>query len=236
MIKVITFDLDDTLWSVDPVIVKANQRLYQWLLKHAPAFTQRYQLSDFETLKQHVLQQHPEWGHSVTAIRLGVLRQGLADSGYQGAELDKLTEAAFDCFIKARNQVEFFKHAVAMLKQLHGNYQLGALSNGNADIEMVGLGEYFDFSFNADQVGTAKPHPLMFETMLEFANVAPQQVVHIGDHPEHDILGAQNAGLHSLWVNLDDKAWPGGEKPSLQVNCLSEIPATIDRFNASLIT
>ncbi|WP_315982217.1 hypothetical protein [Aliamphritea spongicola] len=36
MIKCITFDLDDTLWAVDPVITHANNTLYGWLDEHAP--------------------------------------------------------------------------------------------------------------------------------------------------------------------------------------------------------
>ncbi|MEH6627594.1 MAG: HAD-IA family hydrolase [Motiliproteus sp.] len=230
MIKVITFDLDDTLWSINPVMVKANQALYQWLQDHAPAFADRYQLQDFSKLRQQVVDQHPQWSHSVTAIRLGVLRHGLSSSGYQGDQLEQLVEQAFDCFIKARNQVEFFHHALTMIQQLHKHYQLGALSNGNADIEMVGLSDYLDFCFNADTVGTAKPDPLMFQQMLEFTDAQPQQVIHVGDHPIHDVLGAQHAGVHSLWVNLDKKAWPGGETPSLEVNCLSEIPQVIAAF------
>ncbi len=230
MIRVVTFDLDDTLWAVDPVITRANDRLYSWLKAHAPAFCERYQLRDFDTLRRLVVSEHPEWAHSVTAIRLGVLRHGLAESGYRGAQLEQLTEQAFDCFLRARNEVEFFQHALTMITALHGRYQLGALSNGNADVEMVGLGEYFDFSFNADQVGTAKPHPLMFEQMLDYTGVNPGEVIHVGDHPEHDILGAQQCGLHTLWVNIDGRDWPGGERPSLEVSCLSEIAGAIADF------
>ncbi len=232
MIQVVTFDLDDTLWAVEPVVQQANQTLYRWLEDHAPAFTARFRLQDFNSLRQQVLSDHPEWAHSVTAIRLGVLRQGLADSGYRGKTLASLTEQAFDCFLKARNQVQFFQHSLAMIEQLHSQYRLGALSNGNADIDRVGLGDFFDFSFNADQVGTAKPHPLMFEQMLEHTGVQADQVIHVGDHPEHDILGAQRVGLHTLWVNLQHAPWPGGQRPSLEVNCLSEIAASITTFDA----
>ncbi|MCW9050825.1 MAG: HAD family hydrolase [Motiliproteus sp.] len=234
MIRVITFDLDDTLWAVDPVIKKANQTLYRWLSERAPAFTERYQISDFATLQRQVVERHPHWAHSVTAIRLGVLREGLIASGYHGRQLEQQVEQAFDCFLKARNQVAFFNHAIHMLDQLHGRYQLGALSNGNADIELVGLGDHFDFCFNADQVGSAKPDPLMFEKMLEFTGAQANEVVHVGDNPSHDIQGAHNAGVYSLWVNLEQIKWPGGTPATLEVQCLSEIPAAIYRLNDQL--
>ncbi|WP_083704571.1 HAD family hydrolase [Motiliproteus sp. MSK22-1] len=234
MIRIITFDLDDTLWDVSEVMVKANQALYQWLHRHAPEFTARYQIEDFDRLREQIVQEHPEWAHSVTAIRLGVLRKGLSASGYHGDSLEELIKQAFACLLKARNQVTFFQHAIEMIQELHPHYQLGALSNGNADIEQVGLGDFFDFGLNADQVGTAKPDPLMFNQMLELTGAKPNQVIHVGDHPEHDVQGAQRAGLYSLWVNLNNAAWPGGEPPTLEVQCLSEIPAAISAFSSNL--
>lgn len=229
-IKLISFDLDDTLWAVDPVIVQANLTLYRWLETNAPAFTEHYQLEDFNHLRQAVVDEQPEIAHSVTAIRLAVLNKGLLNSGYDNDTADQLTQAAFDVFLAARNQVELFQHAQQMLIDLSANYRLVALSNGNADVEKVGLGELFEFGLNADQVGKAKPHPLMFEQMLEQAGVSADEVLHIGDHPDHDIRGAQDCGLHTLWVNFAGKPWPVGQKPDLEVRCLSEIPVAISRF------
>ncbi|WP_421867464.1 HAD family hydrolase [Motiliproteus sp.] len=229
-IKLISFDLDDTLWAVGPVIVQANLTLYRWLDTNAPAFTERYQLEDFDKLRRIVVSEQPDIAHSVTAIRLAVLTKGLLDSGYDNAAAEQLAEAAFEVFLAARNQVELFQHAQQMLIDLSANYRLVALSNGNADVEKVGLGEFFEFGLNADQVGKAKPDPLMFEQMLERAGVVADEVLHIGDHPDHDIRGAQDCGLHTLWVNFSGKPWPEGPKPDLEVRCLSEIPGAIARF------
>ncbi len=229
-IKLISFDLDDTLWAVGPVMVQANLCLYQWLQQHAPRFSQRYALEDFGRLREQVVKQHPEIAHSVTAVRLAVLQQGLSNSGYNEADTQALAKAAFDVFLVARNQVELFQHAQQMLSELSTHYRLAALSNGNADINLVGLGRYFEFSFNADQLGQAKPHPLMFEHMLEQAQVDATQTIHIGDHPEHDIAGAQNCGLHTLWVNFANSPWLGTQTPDLQVNCLSEVVTAIEHY------
>lgn len=229
-IKVISFDLDDTLWAVKPVIVQANQALYRWLDSHAPGFTRLYQLKDFDRLRIEVLERLPEISHSVTAIRLAVLRRGLAKSGYQSNEVEALSLAAFKVFIAARNQVTLFQHAPQMLAELSAHYRLIALSNGNADIDRIGLGGLFEFALNADQVGQAKPHPLMFEQMLERCAVTADQVIHVGDHPDHDILGAQRCGLHTLWVNFSQSAWPGLTPPDLEVHCLSEVLPKIQGF------
>ncbi|WP_210398271.1 HAD family hydrolase [Motiliproteus sediminis] len=230
MIRIITFDLDDTLWAVTPVMRTANLALYAWLEQHAPAFCTRYQPRDFNTLRDEVVLDHPEWSHSVTAIRLEVLRRGLSRSGYSPDDSEQVAQAAFAHFIEARNRVELFPHSRPVLEQLASRYQLGALSNGNADITMVGLADLFSFSFNADQVGSAKPEPLMFQRMLEHTGARPEQVLHVGDSIEHDVRGAQAAGLHTLWVNLSGAPAPSDPQPSLTVRCLSEIPTQVAVF------
>ena len=228
MIKCITFDLDDTLWAVDPVIVAANKTLYGWLSENAELFVKCYQLRDFEHLKQQALQQFPEISHSVTQIRLKQLELGLIGAGYSEQQAEALTHQAFEVFIEARNQVDLFEHARAMLEQLkQAGYLIGALSNGNADVNRVGLGDIFDFALNADGVGEEKPHPLMFEQMLEQNGLSPEQVIHIGDNPHHDIEGAKNAGLWTIWVNLKGHDWPEGEHADRDVCCLSEIPNSV---------
>ena len=124
-IKLLSFDLDDTLWAVDPVMVQANLALYQWLDQHAPLFTVRYQLEDFGQLRRKVLKAQPEIGHSVTAIRLAVLRYGLQQSGYSDTDAERLTSGAFEAFLVARNQVELFQHAQQMLSEASTHYRLG---------------------------------------------------------------------------------------------------------------
>lgn len=231
MIKCITFDLDDTLWAVDPVVEQANITLLAWLQNNAPLFTDRYDIGDLADLRRQALQIKPEISHSVTLIRRQVLELGLRQAGYSDQAIPPLVDAAFEVFLEARQQISFFEHAISMLDSLREQgYQMGALSNGNADIHRTGLGEHFDFQFNADGVGTEKPHPLMFEKMLEHTGFNPQQVIHIGDNPVADIEGAHNAGVWSIWVNLKGETWSGGEPAHQQVQCLTEIPAAIERI------
>ena len=87
------------------------------------------------------------------------------------------------------------------LERAHRRYKLAALSNGNADLKRIGAGRLFDVVLSAETVGRAKPHPAMFERALADANVAADEAVHVGDHPEHDVLAARGAGLHAVWAN-----------------------------------
>lgn len=228
MIKCVTFDLDDTLWAVDPVIEAANRSLFDWLARNAELFTRQFSLADLPRLRHEVLERYPEIAHSVTQIRLRLLEDGLLAAGYSPPQAEALALQAFEVFLEGRHQVEFFEHAQTMLQVLRErDLTIGALSNGNADVGRAGLGAYFDFQFNADGTGKEKPHPLMFEKAIELTGLRPEQMVHVGDNPVHDIEGAHNAGFWTIWVNTARQAWPGGPAPDQVVHDLSEIPQAL---------
>lgn len=234
MIKVISFDLDDTLWAVQPVIDEANRRLYAWYQEHAPLFSERFSLADFAQLQEQAHEHYPHHAYSVTRVRQNMIRLGLSQAGYQGEELTRLCDESFEVFLAARNEVSFFDHALTMIAALHPDYQLGALSNGNADIDRVGLDRYFDFAIHADHIGIGKPDKRMFQAMLDLTGTQPEEVLHVGDSLDHDIAGAIDAGIHSLWVNLDHKAANPQMKADIEVSCLSEIPAAVDAYQRQL--
>lgn len=226
MIRCITFDLDDTLWAVDPVISFANKSMFDWLEQFAPEFTRCFQLQDLMHLRKEVLKADPGIAHSVTLIRIAQLRYGMLHAGYREDVADELTQQAFEVFLHARQQVEFFEHAREMLTELkQQGYRLGALTNGNADIHKVGLSDLMDFQFKADEVGKMKPHPLMFQQMLHHTGLRPEQVIHVGDNPEHDIVGAAEAGLWTIWVNL--KGNEHCEAATAEVDSLNQIPQKV---------
>ena len=229
MIRCITFDLDDTLWAVSPVIKEANSSLFEWLAVHAPEFTRCYQLKDLVTLRRDVIKAQPDIAHSVTKIRIEQLRLGLLNVGYSPSDAGLLTQRAFEVFIQARQQVSFFEHAREMLVALkEQGYRLGALSNGNADIHRVGLGDLIDFQLKADDVGEMKPHPLMFQQMLEKTGLRPEQVIHVGDNPDHDINGASAIGIWTILVNI--VAQNDSSQATQTVCRLVDIPAAVKQI------
>lgn len=234
MIKVITFDLDDTLWAVQPVIDVANQVLYDWLQQHAGNYTQQFPKEYFAELQKLTHERHPERSYSVTAVRQTMIEIGLTQAGYSGETLNRLCEDAFEVFLQARNNVDYFTHALPMIEKLHGDFVLGAITNGNADIARVGLDQYFDFSFSADLIGVGKPATDIFDAMLKHVKCQPQEVLHIGDSLEHDIVGANDAGLHSLWVNLNGNKIKDTVLADIEVRCLSEIPNAIAAYQRQL--
>jgi putative hydrolase of the HAD superfamily len=119
--------------------------------------------------------------------------------------------------------VVFFEEVMPVLERLATRFTLGALSNGNANIDSVGLGDLFDFAFNAVAVGAAKPAPDMFVEACRYLGLAPAQIVHVGDDPEHDVLGAARVGLRTVWVNRDGRQWPGGPRADGEIRTLEDL-------------
>jgi putative hydrolase of the HAD superfamily len=232
-IQVITFDLDDTLWHTAPVIRQAELMTYNWLHGHAPKMTAKYSQTAFEQIKLQVYQDHPELEHQISDVRIMALQKSLLQSGYSEAQSIDLAGQAFAVFLDARHQVELFDDTVMMLEALHPHYQLGVLTNGNADVSRLEIGEFFDFAFAAETLNSSKPAPAHFEAAIARSGVKPEQIVHIGDHPQHDVDAARAAGCQAIWFNRLEEVWPESSPEPIQVVCAADIPAAIELLQSS---
>lgn len=226
-ISVITFDLDNTLWDVEPALLRAEEAQQAWLREHRPGTADNMDHEALWEFKKSVWKRHPELAHHVSQMRRQTLYELQLRAGYGEEESRSGAQLAFEVFLRERHKVELYEVALGVLETLSRDFRLGALTNGNADIYKTDAGEYFDFAFLAEDIGAAKPHPDMFEAALAEAGVAAREVIHIGDDPEHDVRGAIEAGMHSIWVNLRDKPWPGGQRADEEINDLLELPEAI---------
>lgn len=223
MIKAITFDLDDTLWDIWPVVERAERLLHDWLAARYPRIPERFTPLELRELCGEIAAARPEIAHDRTRLRKDALQLAAMQAGYP--EFD--AEAAFAVFYVARNAVELFAEVRPTLERLARRYPLASLSNGNADVRLIGLDDVFSFSLNAIEVGAAKPEPLMFELACHRLGARPGQVIHVGDDPEHDVRGAANAGMRTVWVNRNRWDWPGGPEADAEIGSLAELEAVL---------
>jgi putative hydrolase of the HAD superfamily len=217
-IQVITFDLDDTLWDIRPVLVRAETAVYRWLQQNAPRLSEHYSPEQLAQLKLQVYRQQPELAHQISELRRVALRHALLACDYSERQAQELATAAFEVFIDARHQVSLFDGAEPVLAALQQHYQLGVLTNGNADIRRLPIGRYFDFAFSAEQLNASKPGPNHFEAALNATGCMPEQLVHVGDHPEHDVEGAMAVGCHGVWYNPHGQTWPNQQAASGEIS------------------
>jgi FMN hydrolase / 5-amino-6-(5-phospho-D-ribitylamino)uracil phosphatase len=202
-IHAITIDLDDTLWPIWPAIERAETALHEWLMAHCPEVAARYDAQAMRALRDAVMQEHPDLGHDFTSLRKISLRRAMQPDGYDEVYVDK----AFEVFFDQRNQVTLYADVRPVLEQLAQRVPLVSLSNGNADLKRIGIAEYFRGAISARGFGKAKPDAGIFHAACDIAGVAPQHTLHVGDHPEQDIVGALNAGMKTAWINRHDASW-----------------------------
>ncbi len=98
-----------------------------------------------------------------------------------------------------------FGDTMMVLETLADSYKLGLITNGrsigqNAKIDGAGIRRFFGAIKISEEEGVKKPNPIIFERCLEQLGVLPEQAVYIGDHPEKDVVAAQQAGLKGIWV------------------------------------
>jgi putative hydrolase of the HAD superfamily len=138
--RVISLDLDDTLWPVAPVLAAAEAALHEWLQARYPRTMHGHSINTMRALRAKIAAQFPEQSHDLTFLRRRALATQFIGAGYA----ESACEEALEVFLAARNRVEFFDDVRPALERLRTRYRLFALSNGNADLQRCGLEAFFD--------------------------------------------------------------------------------------------
>ena len=209
-LRAIAFDLDNTLWDVGPVLVRAEQRLHAWLSEHCPRITERVSVEDMRAAREQLARSEPHNAHDFTYLRKAGLAAHARDCGYS----QEVAERAFQVFFAARNELQPFPDVRPALERLRSRYQLASLSNGNADLGLIGLAPLFSVSLNARQIGVGKPHPRCFEHLARDLRTAAVNILYVGDDPLLDVEAARAAGLRTAWMNRSHAPWPSDLKPA----------------------
>lgn len=223
-IKAISLDLDDTLWPIEPIVLRAEQRLHDWLLQHCPPVAAAYPVASMRILRDRIAIENPHLAHDYTAQRKLSLTTALQPHGYG----DDIIDAAFEAFYAARNEVELYADALPALQRLAARLPLISLSNGNADLGRIGLRHLFADCVTAREFGAAKPEPAIFHEACRRLGVAPEHVLHVGDDPLLDVHGARGAGLPSAWLNRHGQTWSQPQRPDFEFRDLSELADWLD--------
>ena len=205
-IRMITFDLDDTLWDNVPTITKAEIETRKWIENKVGKINWG-DLNDFLNLREELIKEDESIKWDISKLRKEIFRRKLAHITPEKYR-NKLVEDAFAVFISRRHEVKLFDGVEIALKQLSKNFLLGVLTNGNADIFRFNIGKYFSFSVSSLEAKNSKPNRAHFDKAIEIMeNIKFDEILHIGDHQVNDILAAYNLGIESLWFNNNESTW-----------------------------
>nr|WP_221437760.1 HAD family hydrolase [Rhodanobacter sp. A1T4] len=220
-------DLDDTLWPVLPALERADHAVDAWLQLHHPDVARAWPVTAMRELRMKVAIERPDLAHDFSTQRQLTLQHAFASCGIATAPVDALWEIYF----AARNSVELYPDSLPALMRLTARWPLASLTNGNADLERVGIHRHFQHHISARNTGTAKPDPRIFLAAAECLGVAPENILHIGDDTELDVVGARDAGMRTAWINRHGATWPAdlGNAPDLDVPDMTALVEWLER-------
>jgi putative hydrolase of the HAD superfamily len=212
MIRGVIFDLGSTLirfrgkWS--EVLAEGRAAMVAYLQQaglalDGDAFAEDMQAT-FEANFRDRRQDHRE--RSTRSLVSEVLaRQNLP--GVTSAQMDEALRRLYGPSEACWSLIPGAGGVLSRLKKV--GYRLGMISNASDEdnvlrlIDAAGIRDSFDPILISAAVGVRKPTPSLFETVVRTWGVSPAEAVMVGDTLGEDILGAQRAGLHQVWVQAE---------------------------------
>lgn len=209
-IRAICFDLDNTLWDVGPVLSRAERILADWLAVRYPRIPERFPPDAALAVRESLLRESPHRAHDLTWLRRETLARLAEAVGYDR----DIAHEAFALWHAARNQCVPYDEVIPALERLRPSYRLATLSNGNADLEVIGIAHHFEVRLHAAALGCAKPDARAYAALADALTMRPAEILFVGDEPHADVLGPRNAGMQTVWMNRGVSAWPLDLQPA----------------------
>jgi putative hydrolase of the HAD superfamily len=203
-VSAICFDLDNTLWEIEPVLIRAERILADWLEARYPRIPARFSQAEVSEVRAALLREQPHQAHDLSYLR----RETIARLGEAVGYKRDMAHEAFALWHAARNQLEPYAEVIPVLEILNRRFRLATLSNGNADLATIGLAHHFEVSLNAGALGCAKPDPRAYAGLAESLTLKPAEILFVGDEPHADVVGPRAAGMQTVWVNRGGVVWP----------------------------
>ena len=228
-IKLITLDLDDTVWPNKKVILSAEKSMWSFIFGKFPQIKDKIPDDGIEKIKLKLVEEKPELKFDLTQFRKEVLKEILLKIDLDESSSIYYSNEGFNEFFKIRNKVQLYKDAKVILERLSRKTNFISLSNGNADLSLVGIKQFFLAAVSSKDVGSNKPSPGHFLRAIEIAKCKPEEALHIGDCPINDIGGARNCNFSTIWFNCDKRKWDDIVPCDLQARSWKEVYELINK-------
>ena len=200
-IQAVLFDLDFTLAKPGPDLgPEGYQRLgRRFGLELEPSLYKEARAKAVEGLHKHPDFRHDEeiWVAFTERIIRGM--GGNADRAYECAvEMTKAWEQA--------HNFDLFDDAIPVVDRLRElGLKLGLVSNTGRDVDafLAHHSIHMDAAISSRVHGKVKPHPTIFQAVLDRLGVAPERAAMVGDSPEDDLEGARALGMKAFLLDRE---------------------------------
>lgn len=226
MIKAVIFDLDHTLFDRYATFRKIFEECDLSAWPFCDGVTREQALDALIYTDRHYIHNLKPW-HAVfeQLVKQGILRDDVIS-------IDDFYKV---CIAPTYKQVavpyDFAIPTLDALRQM--GFKLGLITNGQHEIQYaklnrVGLADKFDEIIVSGDVGAQKPSTVPYEIMAQRLNIAPNEMLYVGDNPQNDVDASRRAGYTPVWVRTTGTwIFPHIEKPELQVDTVAELPELI---------
>jgi putative hydrolase of the HAD superfamily len=207
-IRAICFDLDNTLWEIGPVLMRAERILADWLGSRYRDISAAYPPGEILKEREALLAERPDMAHDFTFLRRQTFVRIALAAGYSRDSAAEFAREAFVLWHAARNEVTPYAEVEPALLRLRRQFRLATLSNGNADLGRIGLAHHFEVTLHAAALGCAKPDARSYAELAAALTLTPAEILFVGDEPHADVVGPRAAGMQTVWVNRGRVVWP----------------------------
>jgi len=175
-------------------------------------FTQMIGINPFEGLWGNFLDDEENFRkikEIVPTYRKESWTRGLKACGIDDPEFGHELAERFPA--ERRKKPFVYEESFQVLDELKKKYKLLLLTNGSPDLQNTKLTitpelvPYFDQIVISGAFGRGKPDPSIFLHALSLMGLEKDEVIMVGDNLMTDILGANRAGIKSVWINRHNK-------------------------------
>lgn len=218
MIRAIFFDLDGTLIDRRRVWLRCVEG---FVASHAQAFSPEMRAGILQFAAAEV--GSPYLGRDLVA---GFLAGSSSELGLSHSAIKAdLAERLLRC-------IEPDPSVLRMLADLSAHYKTAILSNGSrrvqrAKITRAGLNGSVGRVFISGELAVRKPDPAIFRRVLDWAGVAADEALIVGDHPDDDIQGGQRAGLRTCSVGTRYLKWTVYSQCDFHIDHVLDLPGVL---------
>ncbi|HLW48064.1 MAG TPA: haloacid dehalogenase type II [bacterium] len=118
--------------------------------------------------------------------------------------------------------------ALARLKE---RYRIAIISNTDDDLirgNVERIGVHFDYVITAEQARAYKPSRAAFDYALRVTGRTPDQVIHVAQGFEYDIIPTHGLGMRRVWINRSGRRGSSAYLPYEELPDLARLPALLD--------
>lgn len=220
--KYILFDIDDTL--LDFALAQENA-FKLFLADYAINFSQEI-YADYNQYNQNLWKQYEEGKLQKSELIATRFPNFLSRFGISVTD-GKAVDDQYRLYLAQGNQL--IDGALALVESVASRYTLGIVTNGVSYTQRIrlannGLTSYFSHIFISDEIGAQKPDSRFFDVVKNTLGITnPSEVLIIGDNLTADILGGQQAGFDTCWVNKTDLPMTLEQPPTMIVHSVKEL-------------